>query len=102
VHVPVEPRHTAGYTLFNDWSTATPNDVLGSDTCGNGGCLAELWGIRGECVPPPLQPGDTVALTADVLRSVRNTVVPGPSPYPCPPAADVLGTAPEQLVQGDG
>ena len=23
-------------------------DVLGSGTCGNGGCLAELWGRRGE------------------------------------------------------
>ncbi|MFD1764982.1 fumarylacetoacetate hydrolase family protein [Streptomyces lienomycini] len=25
-----------------------PGDVLGSGTCGNGGCLAELWGVRGE------------------------------------------------------
>ncbi|MFI7300707.1 fumarylacetoacetate hydrolase family protein [Streptomyces sp. NPDC050121] len=24
-----------------------PGDVLGSGTCGNGGCLAELWGVRG-------------------------------------------------------
>ena len=24
-----------------------PGDVLGSGTCGNGGCLAELWGRRG-------------------------------------------------------
>ena len=23
-----------------------PGDVLGSGTCGNGGCLAELWGRR--------------------------------------------------------
>ena len=35
-----------------------PGDVLGSGTCGNGGCLAELWGRRGEQVPPPLRPGD--------------------------------------------
>jgi 2-keto-4-pentenoate hydratase/2-oxohepta-3-ene-1,7-dioic acid hydratase in catechol pathway len=54
-----------------------PGDVLGSGTCGNGGCLAELWGRRGERTPPPLTPGDTVTLTADVLGSVRNTVVPG-------------------------
>ncbi|MET9851007.1 fumarylacetoacetate hydrolase family protein [Streptomyces ossamyceticus] len=59
-------------------------DVLGSGTCGNGGCLAELWGIRGERIPPPLKPGDTVTLTADVLGSVRNTVVPGPEPVPLP------------------
>ncbi|GAA2385911.1 hypothetical protein GCM10010255_11360 [Streptomyces coeruleofuscus] len=29
-------------------------DVLGSGTCGNGGCLAELWGVRGEQEPPEL------------------------------------------------
>ncbi|GGS13095.1 hydroxylase [Streptomyces humidus] len=61
-----------------------PGDVLGSGTCGNGGCLAELWGIRGERVPPPLKPGDTVTLTADVLGSVRNTVIPGTEPVPLP------------------
>ncbi|KUO07370.1 fumarylacetoacetate hydrolase family protein [Streptomyces sp. DSM 15324] len=61
-----------------------PGDVLGSGTCGNGGCLAELWGLRGERIPPPLKPGDTVALTADVLGSVRNTVIPGPEPVPLP------------------
>lgn len=61
-----------------------PGDVLGSGTCGNGGCLAELWGIRGERVPPPLKPGDAVTLTADVLGSVRNTIVPGPEPIPLP------------------
>ena len=26
-------------------------DVLGSGTCGNGGCLAELWGRRGGLDP---------------------------------------------------
>ncbi|MFJ9566384.1 fumarylacetoacetate hydrolase family protein [Streptomyces fuscichromogenes] len=63
-----------------------PGDVLASGTCGNGGCLAELWGIRGEQDPPPLKPGDTVTLTADVLGTVRNTVVPGPEPVPLPAA----------------
>jgi 2-keto-4-pentenoate hydratase/2-oxohepta-3-ene-1,7-dioic acid hydratase in catechol pathway len=61
-----------------------PGDVLGSGTCGNGGCLAELWGIRGERTLPSLKPGDTVTLTADILGSVRNTVVPGPEPVPLP------------------
>ncbi len=28
-------------------SRVRPGDVLGSGTCGNGGCLAELWGRRG-------------------------------------------------------
>ena len=38
-----------------------PGDVLGSGTCGNGGCLAELWG-RGTSREelPPLRPGDVV------------------------------------------
>src|SRR5689334_20754768 len=27
-------------------------DVLGSGTCGNGGCLAEVWGRRGRTDPP--------------------------------------------------
>ena len=31
-------------------------DVLGSGTCGNGGCLAELWGRRGEMSPPRRPP----------------------------------------------
>lgn len=61
-----------------------PGDVLGSGTCGNGGCLAELWGRRGEQSPPPLQPGDTVTLTVDGIGTVTNTVVPGAAPVPLP------------------
>ncbi|MGW0604363.1 fumarylacetoacetate hydrolase family protein [Streptomyces sp. NPDC002640] len=61
-----------------------PGDVLGSGTCGNGGCLAELWGLRGERVPPPLKPGDTVTLTVEGVGTVANTVVPGPDPVPLP------------------
>ncbi|MGP3960972.1 fumarylacetoacetate hydrolase family protein [Nonomuraea sp. 3N208] len=61
-----------------------PGDVLGSGTCGNGGCLAELWGVRGAQTPPPLKPGDTVTLTADVLGTVSNTVVPGTGSVPLP------------------
>ncbi|MGW0579990.1 fumarylacetoacetate hydrolase family protein [Streptomyces sp. NPDC002920] len=63
-----------------------PGDVLGSGTCGNGGCLAELWGVRGRQDPPPLKPGDTVALTVEGLGTLTNTVVPGPDPVPVPAA----------------
>ncbi|MEV3854097.1 fumarylacetoacetate hydrolase family protein [Streptomyces sp. NPDC050095] len=59
-----------------------PGDVLGSGTCGNGGCLAELWGLRGEQTPPPLKPGDTVTLTVEGIGSVSNTVVTGTAPVP--------------------
>jgi 2-keto-4-pentenoate hydratase/2-oxohepta-3-ene-1,7-dioic acid hydratase in catechol pathway len=61
-----------------------PGDVLGSGTCGNGGCLAELWGVRGEQSPPPLKPGDTVTLTVEGIGTVANTVVPGADPVPLP------------------
>jgi 2-keto-4-pentenoate hydratase/2-oxohepta-3-ene-1,7-dioic acid hydratase in catechol pathway len=52
-------------------------DVLGSGTCGNGGCLAELWGVRGDAAPPPLQVGDVVEMTVEGLGTIRNRVVPG-------------------------
>ncbi|CAL9377920.1 putative protein YisK [Streptomyces sp. enrichment culture] len=61
-------------------------DVLGSGTCGNGGCLAELWGVRGRQDPPPLKPGDTVTLTVEGIGTVSNTVVPGAEPVPVPQA----------------
>ncbi|GAA0319695.1 fumarylacetoacetate hydrolase family protein [Actinoallomurus spadix] len=61
-----------------------PGDVLGSGTCGNGGCLAELWGLRGERTPPPLRPGDTVTLTAEGIGAISNTVVPGTAPVAVP------------------
>jgi len=52
-------------------------DVLGSGTCGNGGCLAELWGRRGEMSPPPLTPGDVVEMTVEGIGTIRNRVVAG-------------------------
>ncbi|GAA3847264.1 fumarylacetoacetate hydrolase family protein [Streptomyces phyllanthi] len=63
-----------------------PGDVLGSGTCGNGGCLAELWGVRGRQDPPPLKPGDTVTLTVEGIGTVSNTVITGPDPVPVPAA----------------
>ena len=63
-----------------------PGDVLGSGTCGNGGCLAELWGVRGEQSPPPLKPGDTVTLTVEGIGTVSNTVVAGRDPQLLPTA----------------
>ena len=52
-------------------------DVLGSGTCGNGGCLAELWGRSGKTDPPPLRPGDVVELAVEGIGTVRNRVVEG-------------------------
>ncbi|MBK0867884.1 fumarylacetoacetate hydrolase family protein [Saccharopolyspora sp. HNM0986] len=63
-----------------------PGDLLGSGTCGNGGCLAELWGRHGRGEPPPLRPGDEVTLTAEGIGSVSNTVVPGVPVKPLPRA----------------
>ncbi|HEU5267844.1 MAG TPA: fumarylacetoacetate hydrolase family protein [Jatrophihabitans sp.] len=52
-------------------------DVLGSGTCGNGGCLGELWGRRGALDPPPLRPGDVVEMTVEGIGTIRNRIVPG-------------------------
>ncbi|MGV9292988.1 fumarylacetoacetate hydrolase family protein [Amycolatopsis sp. NPDC003676] len=62
-----------------------PGDVLGSGTCGSG-CLAELWGWRGERQPPPLRVGDTVRMTVQGIGTVHNTVVAGPPLHEVPPA----------------
>ncbi|RSM38409.1 DUF2437 domain-containing protein [Amycolatopsis balhimycina DSM 5908] len=61
-------------------------DVLGSGTCGNGGCLAELWGRRGAQDPPPLKPGDVVEMTVEGIGTIRNTVVAGHDLPPVRPA----------------
>ncbi|MEV7098631.1 fumarylacetoacetate hydrolase family protein [Amycolatopsis sp. NPDC051045] len=61
------------YASRGTWVRA--GDVLGSGTCGNGGCLAELWG-RGRDIPS-LAPGDVVEMTVEGLGTIRNTVVAG-------------------------
>ena len=61
-------------------------DVLGSGTCGNGGCLAELWGRRGALDPPPLRAGDMVEMTVEGIGTIRNRVVPGLELPPVRPA----------------
>ncbi|WP_336159716.1 fumarylacetoacetate hydrolase family protein [Amycolatopsis sp. VC5-11] len=62
-----------------------PGDVLGSGTCGSG-CLAELWGWRGDRQPPPLRIGDTVRMTVEEIGTVHNTVVAGPPLHDVPAA----------------
>ncbi|MET7584390.1 fumarylacetoacetate hydrolase family protein [Streptomyces microflavus] len=61
-------------------------DILGSGTCGNGGCLAELWGRSGEQSPPPLGPGDSVTLTVEGLGSLTTRITPGVAPVQLPRA----------------
>ena len=63
-----------------------PGDVLGSGTCGYGGCLAELWGRNGRLDPAPLQPDDVVTLTVEGIGSLTNTIVAGVAPVPIPAA----------------
>lgn len=59
-------------------SLVRAGDVLGSGTCGGGGCLAELWGRSGSPdSPPPLQPGDVVAMHVEGLGSITNRIVVG-------------------------
>jgi 2-keto-4-pentenoate hydratase/2-oxohepta-3-ene-1,7-dioic acid hydratase in catechol pathway len=74
----------AAYASRGTW--IRPGDVLGSGTCGNGGCLAELWGRNGLLEPPPLAPGDSVTMTVEGIGTISNTVVEGVAPVPLPPA----------------
>jgi 2-keto-4-pentenoate hydratase/2-oxohepta-3-ene-1,7-dioic acid hydratase in catechol pathway len=80
-------------------TTIRPGDVLGSGTCGNGGCLAELWG-RGRDDLPPLKPGDVVEMTVEGLGTIRNTVVAGRAPHPIRPARSRPRTRPGEKIAG--
>jgi 2-keto-4-pentenoate hydratase/2-oxohepta-3-ene-1,7-dioic acid hydratase in catechol pathway len=64
-----------------------PGDVLGSGTCGHGGCLGELWG-RGASHEelPPLGVGDEVTLTVEGIGTLSNRVAAGAAPQPVPAA----------------
>ncbi|MGI5127948.1 fumarylacetoacetate hydrolase family protein [Pseudonocardia sp. CA-107938] len=68
-----------------------PGDVLGSGTCGNGGCLAELWATA-EQPPPALRPGDVVTMTVEGIGTIRNTVVAGRDPVLLPRARARTGS----------
>lgn len=72
------------YASRDSW--VHPGDVLGSGTVGNGGCLAELWGRRGEQSPEPLAFGDVVTMTVDGIGSITNTVGRPRSTPRVPPA----------------
>ncbi len=75
-----------------------PGDVLGSGTCGNGGCLAELWGLRGEQTLPPLQ----ASVTPSPSRWRGSAACPTPScrartRYRCPQADAGPGSGRERV-----
>ena len=55
-------------------SVVVAGDLLASGTTGGGGCLAELWGRKGEQTPPPLKFGDVVRLEVDGLGSLSGSV----------------------------
>lgn len=66
-------------------SRIVPGDVLGSGTVGNGGCLGELWGRRGELSPPPLKAGDEVRMVVEGIGEIVNVVSAGvPAPVIAP------------------
>ncbi len=67
-------------------SLVRAGDVLGSGTCGGGGCLAELWGRSGIQEPPPLRPGDVVTMTVQGLGTIANRVVASGAAPTVPPA----------------
>jgi len=58
-------------------SVVLPGDLLASGTTGGGGCLAELWGRRGEQTPPPLEPGDVVRMDVEGIGTLTGTVAEG-------------------------
>jgi 2-keto-4-pentenoate hydratase/2-oxohepta-3-ene-1,7-dioic acid hydratase in catechol pathway len=55
-------------------SLVVPGDLLASGTTGGGGCLAELWGRRGEQTPPALEPGDLVEMEVEGIGVLSGAV----------------------------
>lgn len=68
----------AAYASRGTW--IRPGDLLGSGTC-RSGCLAELWGRHGMDSRPPLQPGDEVHTTVELLGETRNRIITGPQAH---------------------
>ena len=66
-------------------SRVVPGDVLGSGTVGNGGCLAELWGRRGELTPPPLAEGDEVRMVVEGIGELAHGSARRSPLRRCPP-----------------
>ena len=67
-------------------SKVVAGDVFGSGTVGNGGCLGELWGRRGELNPPPLREGDEVRMVVEGIGELSGTVGAAVVPPFIPPA----------------
>jgi 2-keto-4-pentenoate hydratase/2-oxohepta-3-ene-1,7-dioic acid hydratase in catechol pathway len=67
-------------------SRVVAGDVLGSGTVGHGGCLAELWGRRGELVPSPLAEGDEVRMWIEGIGTLTNRVGAAVAGHPIPAA----------------
>lgn len=65
-------------------------DLIGSGTCGWGGCLAELWGRNGSLTPAPLKAGDVVKMTVEGIGTISNTVGEPISPPAIPRARQKL------------
>jgi 2-keto-4-pentenoate hydratase/2-oxohepta-3-ene-1,7-dioic acid hydratase in catechol pathway len=59
-------------------SLVVPGDVIGSGTAGNGGCLAELWGVRGGQDPRPLRDGDLVEVSVEGIGRIANRIGSAP------------------------
>lgn len=55
-------------------SRVVAGDVLGSGTIGNGGCLGELWGRRGDLTPPPLETGDEIRMVVEGIGELWGVV----------------------------
>lgn len=72
----------AAYASRGTW--IRPGDLLGSGTC-QGGCMAEMWGRHGYDFHRPLQPGDTVTTSVELLGETRNRVVAGTKPHDIQP-----------------
>lgn len=63
--------------------TGREGESGGADRTGEG---QDTHGVRRRQEPPPLKPGDTVALSVEGIGTVSGTVVEGAAPVPLQPA----------------